>query len=248
MNTSIPKNSQLPSSPPGCGRRLLRSFSSASLAVLVLVGLASSAQAWFITGVTRDCNCTNLNIQLADFPDQDLLVQLGGVTIPGTYNFASQQIVATLPPGQGPGAYVLAVWSVNNELLAVTNFSLSCCSSGTAGPAGVKGDTGATGPQGPRGAEGGRGGTRGEKGPRGDAGPVGARGPTGATGRAGPAGPAGPTGGATGATGPAGPTGPTGATGPVGPAGQGGGSPQYGYVYNVSAETVAIEADVIFDS
>ncbi|MEY2428888.1 MAG: hypothetical protein QOJ40_1773, partial [Verrucomicrobiota bacterium] len=31
-------------------------------------------------------------------------------------------------------------------------------------------------------------------------------------------------------------------------AGQGGGSPQYGYVYNVSAETVAIEADVIFDS
>jgi hypothetical protein len=38
-----------------------------------------------------------------------------------------------------------------------------------------------------------------------------------------------------------------GPVGPVGPAG-GGGSPQYGYVYNVSAETVAVEADVIFSS
>ena len=38
-----------------------------------------------------------------------------------------------------------------------------------------------------------------------------------------------------------------GATGPQGPAGPAG-QPNYGYVYNVSAQTVAIEAPVIFDS
>jgi hypothetical protein len=65
----------------------------------------------------------------------------------------------------------------------------------------------------------------------------------------GPAGPTGATGatgarGATGAMGPAGPTGATGATGPQGPAGQ----PDYGFVYNTSAETVAIESDITFDT
>lgn len=39
----------------------------------------------------------------------------------------------------------------------------------------------------------------------------------------------------------------SGATGPQGPAGPAG-QPNYGYVYNVSAQTVAIEAPVIFDS
>jgi hypothetical protein len=47
-----------------------------------------------------------------------------------------------------------------------------------------------------------------------------------------------------GATGQQGPAGATGQQGPVGPAGQ----PNYGYIYNVSAQTVAIEAPVIFDS
>ena len=42
-------------------------------------------------------------------------------------------------------------------------------------------------------------------------------------------------------------SGATGATGPQGPAGPAG-QPNYGYVYNVSAQTVAIEAPVIFDS
>jgi BclA C-terminal domain len=50
----------------------------------------------------------------------------------------------------------------------------------------------------------------------------------------GPPGPAGATG----------PAGPTGATGPQGPAGQ----PDYGYVYNTSAETVPIESDITFDT
>ena len=265
MNTSI-LNSQ-PQSPPGrwsgSSRRLFRPVAQASLIMLVLFGLASAAQAWFIIGVSRDfCNCTNLNIQLAEFPDQDLLVQLGGVAIPGTYNFAAQQIIATLPAGQAPGAYLLSIFNTNNDLLASTNFNLSCCGSGPEGPPGVKGDTGATGLQGPAGPAGGpRGaaGPRGLKGEEGDKGAKGDRGAIGATGRQGPTGPRGPKGdrgggeGPTGATGPAGPpgtngpAGPTGATGPTGPPGQGGGgSSQYGYVYNVSAETVAIEAPVPF--
>jgi hypothetical protein len=65
----------------------------------------------------------------------------------------------------------------------------------------------------------------------------------------GPAGPAGPTGhtGVTGARGASGPTGPEGATGPqgsTGPAGQ----PDFAYIYNAGAETVAVEADVTFSS
>ncbi|MCY8212734.1 collagen-like protein, partial [Bacillus spizizenii] len=60
-----------------------------------------------------------------------------------------------------------------------------------------------------------------------------------ATGEAGPAG-------ATGATGEAGPTGATGATGATGTGAAG--LSEYGYIYNLSAQTVAIEADVIFDS
>jgi hypothetical protein len=68
----------------------------------------------------------------------------------------------------------------------------------------------------------------------GPAGPKGATGPVGATGRTGSTGPTGPTGS----------TGPTGPTGPQGPAGQ----PDYGYIYNVSAQTVGVEADITFDT
>ena len=50
----------------------------------------------------------------------------------------------------------------------------------------------------------------------------------------------GPTG-ATGSTGPAGPTGPQGATGAAG-------QPDYAYIYNTGAETVAVESDVTFST
>jgi hypothetical protein len=63
------------------------------------------------------------------------------------------------------------------------------------------------------------------------------------TGGTGPAGPKGATGPA-GATGRTGATGSTGPTGPQGPAGQ----PDYGYIYNVSAQTVGVEADITFDT
>ncbi|MEC0727019.1 collagen-like protein, partial [Bacillus spizizenii] len=118
---------------------------------------------------------------------------------------------------------------------------------GRPGPHGLPGVTGATGATG----EAGPAGPAGATGVTGEAGPAGATGATGATGEAGPAGATGATGeagpagatGATGATGEAGPTGATGATG-TGAAGLS----EYGYIYNLSAQTVAIEADVIFDS
>ena len=68
----------------------------------------------------------------------------------------------------------------------------------------------------------------------------GAPGLTGPTGHTGATGAAGPTG-ATGSTGPAGPTGPQGATGAAG-------QPDYAYIYNTAAETVAVESDVTFST
>lgn len=89
-------------------------------------------------------------------------------------------------------------------------------------------------------------------------GPAGTTGARGATGAAGPAGPAGATGapgdtgstgpaGATGSVGPVGPIGTTGAPGPAGPTGPAG-QPNYGYIYNLTAEVVAVGAAIDFDS
>jgi hypothetical protein len=74
-------------------------------------------------------------------------------------------------------------------------------------------------------------------------------GTAGSTGAPGPQGAAGPTGasGTRGDDGASGPTGSTGATGDTGPAGTNG-LAEVGYVYNLTAETVAIETDIPFDS
>ncbi|MDW2796257.1 collagen-like protein, partial [Clostridium boliviensis] len=71
-------------------------------------------------------------------------------------------------------------------------------------------------------------------------------GPTGPTGLTGDTGPTGPTG-LTGDTGPTGPTGLTGDTGPTGPAGTAGLS-EYAYIYNLDAQVVALEADILFST
>ena len=86
----------------------------------------------------------------------------------------------------------------------------------------------------------------GATGPIGPAGPIGPTGPTGATGLTGATGATGPTGptGLTGETGAIGPIGPTGATGPTGL----NGLSEYAYIYNLSTEAVAIEADVPFSN
>jgi hypothetical protein len=130
---------------------------------------------------------------------------------------------------------------------------------GGTGATGVSGSSGATGSAGPTGLTGptGTAGLIGPTGPAGPSGPVGSSGATGATGvsgssgatgSAGPTGLAGPTGtaGLIGPTGPAGPTGTTGTTGASGPTGPVA-SPSYAYVYNLAAQTVAVEADVLFD-
>lgn len=116
---------------------------------------------------------------------------------------------------------------------------------GPAGPIGPAGPAGSVGPAGPTGAVGPAGpvGPVGPAGSDGSAGPAGAVGPAGPTGPAGPVGPAGPTG----AAGPAGATGAPGPPGPTGPAGSSGLS-QYGYVYNLGAEVVPVEADIAFDT
>jgi hypothetical protein len=149
---------------------------------------------------------------------------------------------------------------------------------GLPGPQGIGGDIGSTGPPGTAGSSGAPGttGTQGPAGPAGPQGTIGADGVSGPTGTPGPAGPAGPPGavGADGASGPTGPTGPigtqgvagptgpqgangaagvpgpSGSTGPAGATGAAGsnGLSEYAYVYNVGAQSVAIEADVTFDT
>jgi hypothetical protein len=69
---------------------------------------------------------------------------------------------------------------------------------------------------------------------------TGLRGPTGASGTAGATGP-------TGATGSAGPAGAVGGIGPGGPPG-GAGTVAYAYIYNLGTQSVAIDANVNFDS
>lgn len=107
---------------------------------------------------------------------------------------------------------------------------VACC------PRGQIGCTGATGARGPIGITG----------ATGPAGAAGSPGTPGAPGVPGPVGPMGPIGfaGAAGAVGAVGATGATGATGVAGT----GGVLAYGYVYNLTAQTIPIEAAVPFDS
>jgi hypothetical protein len=98
---------------------------------------------------------------------------------------------------------------------------------------GSTGTTGSTGDTGPTGATGLTGAT-------GDTGPTGSTGPTGATGDTGPTG-------STGTTGTTGDTGPTGSTGPTGPSSTNGLS-EYAYIYNLDAQVVAVESDVLFSN
>ena len=142
---------------------------------------------------------------------------------------------------------------------------------GATGLQGLQGVIGATGSQGLQGIQGAIGAT-GSAGPAGATGPQGLQGEIGATGAQGPQGIQGVIG-ATGAQGPAGPAGPIGRrtrrshrragdcrdrgrdrtgrfAGPNWSDGRGrlAPAPEYAYVYNVAARTVAIEADVTFSS
>jgi hypothetical protein len=131
---------------------------------------------------------------------------------------------------------------------------------GVQGEVGAPGETGATGSQGEAGTSGvqgevgltGEDGAIGLEGPAGIAGPIGEAGPQGVPGVEGPEEPPGEAG-STGETGSAGEAGPAGETGPIGPAGEAGpagtsGLSQYAFIYNLAGETVALEADVSFDS
>ena len=131
-------------------------------------------------------------------------------------------------------------------------------STGATGPSGgVTGPTGATGATGPTGGATGNTGATGATGPIGTSGASGSTGVSGATGNTGATGATGPIGisgvngatGAAGATGPIGTSGTTGSTGATGATGSAGGILDFAYVYNLTAvATVAIEADVLFDT
>lgn len=128
---------------------------------------------------------------------------------------------------------------------------------GPQGPQGPAGLPGATGPEGPAGATGPAGptGAQGVPGPQGIQGPAGLPGTTGPEGPAGATGPAGPTGaqglpGPQGVPGLQGPQGVPGSVGPQGPQGPAGtnGLAEYAYIYNVEAQTVALEGNVVFSN
>ena len=108
---------------------------------------------------------------------------------------------------------------------------------GANGATGVAGIQGLAGPQGLAGTNG-VAGTNGTNGATGGTGATGTNGTNGATGGTGVAGTNGATGG-TGATGGSGPTGGTGAQGAAG-------IPNYAYIYNTGAQTVAIEGAILF--
>jgi hypothetical protein len=130
-----------------------------------------------------------------------------------------------------------------------TSCQQNSCERGKRGKRGHRGRTGVTGATGSTGATGPAGGLTGPTGATGATGPTGgATGNTGATGATGAAGLIGTTG-TTGATGPTGATGATGSTGATGATGSAGGILGFAYVYNTAVEaTVAIEADVLFDT
>lgn len=107
---------------------------------------------------------------------------------------------------------------------------------GAKGSQGVPGPAGAAGPQGEPGAQGEQG-IQGEPGAQGEQGIQGEPGLQGEQGIQGEAGPQGDQG-EIGPEGPEGPEGPSGAGGILG----------YGYIYNLTAQSVAIEAPIVFDS
>jgi hypothetical protein len=164
-----------------------------------------------------------------------------------TLGTASDGSVVGMAATPSPGSGVVGPQGATGPA-GVTGATGPAGVTGATGTAGVTGTAGATGAAGPTGASGlpGTPGMTGPAGPSGAAGPTGASGPAGPSGPVGPSGAIGPTGvaGASGAPGATGSTGATGATGPTGP----GGTSAYGYVYNESAEVVAVEGDVAFDS
>jgi hypothetical protein len=178
------------------------------------------------------------------------VAQLGGVTLQGTFNYANQTYQGVRPTGMAAGTYLMS-FRKNGELLAATNIVLCACvpcatcdcPPGPQGPAGPAGRNGLNGTNGLNGVQG-------PAGPRGPQGPKGEKGAVGAVGPRGPAGPLGTNGinGTNGLTGPQGPAGPAGATGPAGTNGVNttGGSSEFGYIYNLSAQVVPLETAVTF--
>ena len=280
MKTSTSESFQSPQQHPSfrdLWARKVCSFSRFWLIVFTLVTLATTAQANYIIGI-KDCNCTNLTIQLSQFPQGALVVQLGFVTLSGTFNYAKQTFTATRPVGLTPGTYLLSIRR-NNLLQASKNIVLCDCvpCDCPPGPPGPVGPKGATGPQGPQGIKGDKGATglKGNTGPMGSIGLTGLTGPIGLSGTNGLDGINGTNGlpglpglngtnglsgingtnglpglngtnGLNGINGTNGLNGINGTNGVNGINGTNGLTTEFGYIFNLTAQVVALEAAVIF--
>lgn len=147
-----------------------------------IVAMASTARATVI-GVV-DCNCTNVTVQLTNFPNfgsGTLTTTLNGVAVTNLFNYASQTIIVGRPHNLAAGTYWVNIFKngilFSNGRIPVCDCT-ECACPGPMGPAG---------PIGPRGYKG----DKGDTGERGLTGLTGATGPIGPRGLMGPAGPQG---------------------------------------------------------
>src|SRR5438128_2650819 len=123
-----------------------------------LATLTATANATIIG--LKDCNCTNLTLELQGFPGvrgNPWVVKIGGITVPSVYHWATQTMVLTRPPSLAGGTYWVEIFRngdlfSNREIVVCDCDCPACC--GTPGPVGEKGATGAQGPPGIAGDEG----------------------------------------------------------------------------------------------
>ncbi len=100
-------------------------FSRILLILFTTVALASTVRANQIIGLT-DCNCTNLTVQLSEFPQGSLVAHFDDVVLDFTYDYTNQTITISRPVGLAPGTYWLAIWQ-GNEFLAAAFVTLCDC-------------------------------------------------------------------------------------------------------------------------
>lgn len=167
------------------GETMLKRMLVLTCMVIGMRGLAASQdddRFPVILNVTENTQGTQITIVGRDLGNATPKVALGGTALK-VASSTSSNIIADLPAGIAPGAYLLSV-STGRGWHRIALFNATV---GQIGPPGPAGPPGATGPQGKTGPQG----ATGPQGPTGPTGPQGPSGSKGATGAQGPAGPAG---------------------------------------------------------
>src|SRR5687768_8997243 len=73
--------------------------------LVTLMTLTTTSRATIIDVLA--CNCSTLTVQLAHIPPGELVAELGGVVVSGTYDYEAQRIVLNRPPNMAAGTYLL---------------------------------------------------------------------------------------------------------------------------------------------